>query len=425
MSEKKYSRIQMIGMAISTTPGDLRSIEDTSDDGRYLGLNDSHQDILARLKLLKQAIVHAYEMHDKSRDVLKVFTVPEFFFRGNKGAYYGNNREIFENHIKIFVKEFLCHDDFADWLFVLGTFLTSDKVADCTIEPAKGLAEVGASLVSVYNRLHPKNDEIAGSDTASEVSSLSDLLRCLDEKGNVASDEPSVSELLNSDVQPNDSDFLNILSASLKHCDSIADIDVYNCCYIVVGGSPELKAFSVQKKYKSKEDFILKGPNDNYLQTTTRYPHINNGSEIKKHHYDQYSVFTYHGIKFGIEICLDHRCGRLINAYREHNGQLVDVQIIVSCGMDIRSAYVAAVKDGIVFNCDGETENKQAENGDHCHTMLQIVSTPPSQNNSASLSNCIPLDSKSKIEFPYTVGFYPCKSYQIHVYKPIDLPKNR
>lgn len=433
MAEKKYSKVQMIGLAISTTPGDLTSIADRSDDGRYLGLDDPHQDILARLDLLKQAIEYAYEMHDKSSDVLKVFTVPEFFFRGNKGAYLrnkvahlGNSRDFFNEHFKNFVNDFLRQEMFADWIFVLGTLLTSDKEADCNIEPAKSLAEVGASLVSVYNRLHPKSGEIAGSDTASEASSLSDFLKYLDEKGNVASDEPFASELLNSDEQPKDSDFLNILSASLNYCDSKADIDVFNCCYIVTGVSPNLEPFSVQKKYKSKEDFILQGPNDNYLQTITRYPNIPDVSEDKKDRKDPYSIFTYGGIRFGIEICLDHRCGRLINAYRKHNDQLVDVQIIVSCGMKIRSDCVAAVKDGIVFNCDGECVLEgEAENGDHCHTMLQIVKSPPDKHTTAaSLFDYITLDSNSKIEFPYTDELYPCKSYQIHVYKPIDLPKN-
>ncbi len=425
MPEKVYSRIQMIGLAISTTPGDLRSIEETSDDGRYLGFENFSLDIKARLDFLKQAIEQAYEMHDKSGDVLKVFTVPEFFFRGNKGAYYGNSRSIFQDFFSRFVSEYLYQEKFADWLFVLGTLLTSEKKADCNEEPAKSLSEVGGSLVSIYNRLHPKNSGIEGSDTASEASSLSDFLKFLDEKEAVVSDEPLTAEFLSLSNQEKDTDFLNILSASFNYCESKADIDVYNCCYVIMGGSSQLKALSVQKKHKSKEDFILKGPNDNYLQTTTRYPDIPDSSEFKIHPFDQRSIFLHHGIRFGIEICLDHRCGRLVNAYKNHHDQLVDVQIIVSCGMDIRKDYVAAVEDGIVFNCDGEYVLKNAENGDHCHTMLQIVERPRYKENAAKLSNYIPLDSKSKKEFPYTAGLYPCKSYQIHVYKPIVLPKKR
>lgn len=432
MSEKKYSRIQMIGLAISTTPGDLRSIEETSDDGRYLGLDDPHQDILKRLDLLKQAIEYAYEMHDKSSDVLKVFTVPEFFFRGNKGAYLGNkveclgnSRDFFNEHFKSFVNDFLRQEMFADWIFVLGTLLTSEKSIDAKKEPTQSLVKAGDWLVSIYNCQHPTNSDNIENDSVYKTPSLSDLLRMLDEKENVNPDISCVSEFLNSTEQSKDNEYLNLLSTTLNYCDSFADIDVYNCCYIVTGVSPNLEPFSVQKKYKSKEDFILKGPNDNYLQTTVRYPDIPEDSENKKDRKDPYGIFTYEGIRFGIEICLDHRRGRLINAYRKHNDQLVDVQIIVSCGMDIRSDCVAAVKDGIVFNCDGECvlEGK-AENGDNCHTMLQIVSTPPNQNKAAELSKYIPLDSKSKIEFPYTDGLYPCKSYQIHVYKPIDLPKN-
>lgn len=424
MSEKKYSKIQMIGLAISTTPGDLRSIEETSDDGRYLGFEDFRRDISARLDFLRQAIEQAYEMHDKSGDVLKVFTVPEFFFRGNKGAYYGDSRNFFVNYFGHFVSEYLSQEKFADWLFILGTLLTSKSKIDAKNEPTKSLIEVGGSLVSIYNRLHPKSSEIVGNDAASEVASLSDFLKYLDEKENIDPNVDCTAIFLNSTEQARDSDYLNILSASLNYCDSIANIDVYNCCYIVEGGSSQPTVFSVQKKHKSKEDFILKGPDDNYLQTTTRYPNIPDGSEVKRLPNDPYSVFTYHGIKFGIEICLDHGRGRLVDAYRQHNGQLVDVQIIVSCGMNIRNGSVVAVKDGIVFNCDGEYVLDNAENGEHCHTILQTVKKTADKQSAAILYDYIKLDSDSKKKFEYTADLYSCKSYQIHVYKPIDLPKD-
>lgn len=40
MPYRKYNKIQMIGFALSTTPGNLHSIEEMSDDGRYLGVDD-------------------------------------------------------------------------------------------------------------------------------------------------------------------------------------------------------------------------------------------------------------------------------------------------------------------------------------------------------------------------------------------------
>ncbi|MDE7229697.1 MAG: hypothetical protein K2N56_04380, partial [Oscillospiraceae bacterium] len=318
-------------------------------------------------------------------------------------------------------------EKYADFLFVVGTLVTAMRKIYSNKEPTRSLVKVGDSLLSIYNWLHPTNSETMENDSVRKIPSLNDLLRMLDEKENVDSDTSCAFEYLNSNEQSKDSDYLNMLSTTLNYCDSIADIDVYNCCYIVEGGLSQPTVFAVQKKYKSKEDFILKGPDDNYLQTITRYPDIPDGSEIKRIPNDPYSVFNYHGIKFGIEICLDHGRGRLVNAYKQHNGQLVDVQIIVSCGMAIRNASVVAVKDGIVFNCDGEyiLEGK-AENGEHCHTMLQTVLTPPDKHTAAaSLSDYKRLDSNSKKEFKYIGGLYPCRTYQIHVYPPQKLPNNR
>ncbi|MDE7399988.1 MAG: hypothetical protein K2N06_10735 [Oscillospiraceae bacterium] len=417
MSEKKYSKVQMIGLAISTTPGNMTSIAETSDDGSYLGFDDLQKDISMRIDFLKEAIKQAYEMRDKSSDVLKVFTIPEFFFRGNKGAYLGDNREIFNTHFDDLVYGFLAKKDFADWLFVLGTLLTSNTKADNNKEPAKSLAKVGDSLVSIYNWLHPTNSETMQNDSLRKNPSLSSLLKILDKKENVDSETACASEYLNSSEPSKDKDYLDFLSNTLNYCDSIADIDVYNCCYIVEGGTSKSQFFSVQKKYKSKEDFILRGPNDNYLQTTVRYPDIPEGSEIKKDPSDPYSIFNFHGINFGIEICLDHRCKRLVNAHEQQRGQLVDVQIVVSCGMAIRDESIAAVENGIVFNCDGEYAlNKEDEkNGKHYHTMLKIV------NRSAQIQPAV-----KKEEITYNVSLlYPGETYEIHVYPPLDLPNNR
>lgn len=419
MSEKKYSKVQMIGLAISTTPGDLTSIADRSDDGRYLGFDDPREDISKRLKFLREAIKRAYEMSDKSSDVLKVFTIPEFFFRGNKGAYLGDNQEIFNTHFDDLVNGFLAKEDFADWLFVLGTLLTSNTKADNNKEPAKSLAKLGDSLVSIYNWLHPTNSETMQNDSLRKNPSLSSLLKILDKKENVDSETACASEYLNSSEPSKDEDYLVFLSNTLNYCDSIADIDVYNCCYIVEGGTSKSQFFSVQKKYKSKEDFILRGPNDNYLQTTVRYPDIPEGSEIKKESSDPYSIFNFHGINFGIEICLDHRCQRLANAYKQQMGQLVDVQIVVSCGMEIQDNSIAAVKNGIVFNCDGEYELKEAEttekNEKHYHTMLKIV------NSSAQIQPVVITE-----EIAQDVDkLYPGRTYEIHVYPSLDLPNNK
>jgi hypothetical protein len=63
------------------------------------------------------------------------------------------------------------------------------------------------------------------------------------------------------------------------------------------------------------------------------------------------SMFTVDGIKFGLEVCLDHGQKRLAGA------EGIKVHLIPSCGMDIGSDLFC-VNKGIVFNVDGSKMNK-------------------------------------------------------------------
>ena len=91
-----YTKIQCMGMSICTTPGSLTPIEEMSDEGKYLGYENIKTDIDARLDLLIATIVKAKDssLVDASDSTLKIFVVPEFYFRGNKGAYLrGKNND--------------------------------------------------------------------------------------------------------------------------------------------------------------------------------------------------------------------------------------------------------------------------------------------------------------------------------------------
>ncbi|KAL3805874.1 hypothetical protein HJC23_007835 [Cyclotella cryptica] len=60
------------------------------------------------------------------------------------------------------------------------------------------------------------------------------------------------------------------------------------------------------------------------------------------------------GIKIGIEICLDHRMGSLYNNLRiKHNGELVDVQLVISAGMSIERGINPVKPGGVVYLTDG------------------------------------------------------------------------
>ncbi len=59
----------------------------------------------------------------------------------------------------------------------------------------------------------------------------------------------------------------------------------------------------------------------------------------------------------GVEICLDHNDARLrrnLSTFSTREAGGVHVQIIPSCGMEIKAENVAANDDGFMFNCDGQ-----------------------------------------------------------------------
>ena len=64
------------------------------------------------------------------------------------------------------------------------------------------------------------------------------------------------------------------------------------------------------------------------------------------------------GIKFGFEICLDHRMGALWNSLRvNHGSNLVDVQLITSAGMSIERGPNPVKPGGVVYLSDGEASS--------------------------------------------------------------------
>ncbi|MCA9651955.1 MAG: carboxypeptidase regulatory-like domain-containing protein [Myxococcales bacterium] len=76
-------------------------------------------------------------------------------------------------------------------------------------------------------------------------------------------------------------------------------------------------------------------------------------TEVTEHGLGGGSVFTMHGITFGLEVCLDHSQRRLAEYYDEHaiaGEPEVQVHLIPSCGMSIENP--CCVDDGLVFNVD-------------------------------------------------------------------------
>jgi hypothetical protein len=89
------------------------------------------------------------------------------------------------------------------------------------------------------------------------------------------------------------------------------------------------------------------------------------------------SVFTMHDITFGLEVCLDHRSGRLQTYYAgaaKAGEPKVQVQLIPSCGVSID--HPACVADGLIFNVDAWHHAAKKTNGATDITAKPTKPTP-------------------------------------------------
>lgn len=104
------------------------------------------------------------------------------------------------------------------------------------------------------------------------------------------------------------------------------------------------------------------------------------------------NVLELDGIRFGVELCLDHMMGTLWASLQATSGggspELVDVQLISSAGMDIQSGPTPLVPGGVVYMSDGEASSAACirppnalKDGyavdDDTYDPTQVCSVPP------------------------------------------------
>ena len=79
------------------------------------------------------------------------------------------------------------------------------------------------------------------------------------------------------------------------------------------------------------------------------------GREQQEVNYDGAGVFELAGITWGLEICLDHSGTerRLQKSPQLPGENLIQLQLVPSCGMGIQAPSVITQTGGYVFNCDG------------------------------------------------------------------------
>ncbi len=142
---------------------------------------------------------------------------------------------------------------------------------------------------------------------------------------------------------------------------------ISNVALVIPGFGKEPRV--VVKEYKSWIDFVeasseplaLKNPELSHAGRSkskqggnASLMGVNKEFQLKP--YDGGGIFDEFGIRFGLEVCLDHYKSRLRGAIASNSTipkTSIQVHIITSCGMSIENKSVVAMKDGYVFLCDG------------------------------------------------------------------------
>lgn len=113
--------------------------EDSNTIQCYLGLEDTSKDVEKRLEIMRKAVERAYEESNTDETTLKIFLVPEFYFRGLNGAYTFQTEEAEEEesscssdicHILEGLASIVADARFENWLFLFGTVIAQSSTQE-------------------------------------------------------------------------------------------------------------------------------------------------------------------------------------------------------------------------------------------------------------------------------------------------------
>lgn len=403
----KYTQVQFAGYAVSTHP---RIYGDKSLYKFYAGIageGNESSDLAARLELLEKAVALAGQGFAPDDGIYRVFVIPEFFFRGPKGAYAGN---VLKNSLLRGLDELLARVGGNIDLAVWGSSILADEAFDSEKPSIKTKLALGDDFLAVYQACRELRDR-----KALKTPELTKILFYLDELEAMLPAEADSAALK---LDP----LAVVLRDMLAACDLSAEVPVLNQSFVSCRGGRRL---AVQKQYKSKVDFILnyyssalreRNNAGAFLQTFVHYPDIPpTTDERKRHDFDPYCVFSEAGLEIGLEVCLDHIRRRLTRV-----GAKVDLQIIPSCGVEVTANAIAARSGGYVFNCDGDYNLQAARNGVGCHTQLYRVEREARAGEDAKLADRIEPEKVVRVEHSVN-EILPHDAGELHIYAPQPL----
>jgi hypothetical protein len=223
---------------------------------------------------------------------------------------------------------------------------------------------------------------------------------------------------------------LGVSSPTLKtppyDIDPLAAKEVYNFALVQLGGvaaQGDTGARVVMKELMSGVDFIAAAANPGglLLGDVQHLPPSTSGGPGREQqvvNYDGAGVFELAGITWGLEVCLDHldTVGRLQKSPQLPGENLIQLQLVPSCGMSVQAASVITQFGGYVFNCDGSRNTRHSTVAEQVPPLTEVVlstSTPvsnaPIQLQSTSPVQDVPISSLYA-SGPGVVNVYPARS---------------
>lgn len=290
----------------------------------YVGLTSDRADYEARILSMKQAVTSAESQYRTAHGsnpndakTLKVFMAPEFYFRGLKGAYQIESIP----HIAEALRKFTNDGRFSDWLFVFGTVVAAtfdDRMycATCGDVGAKSFRRVGDAFVC------PKPGCPDGSVEEGRLGARIDNVAVIQKGGESGYDNAHT-----------------VSKEYVSHIDFRRPTGGLTWKNTNVGRLPELPSWNDDRKITVRDTEVtalpVPGSRDLHGDEPSKYDDERMGG----------AIFTIDGIRFGLEICLDHLNSRL------PSGTGVQIQLVPSAGSTLKQ--FACVSNGIAFNVDG------------------------------------------------------------------------
>jgi len=132
---QRYAAVQYFGFNLFTAPGtEVDGCFDIGDDldQCYLGSTKVKEDVEKRLNIMFEAVerLYASDHWDRSPATLKIFMLPEFYWRGKQGAYrIHRGVEKVLHPTAHWISHRFTHERFKHWLIVDGTVVMA-QIAD-------------------------------------------------------------------------------------------------------------------------------------------------------------------------------------------------------------------------------------------------------------------------------------------------------